>query len=586
MAAKSAFALRHYDAVAPILFEFFQRFPESSYQADAYYTIGMTSFVTHKYADAGRQLVHCAELAAEEPLRSRWAGLLERVTESSLSAEQMRELYASARSPVAKELLRLKLAERVYADGEPSRARNILDDTTAGIPAGPYAARTRAFRQRISEFVSVKIGALLPLLRGSEPNATKILAEEILDGMSYALTEYKANRPASAPTVVLDARDIGRDTASALRELDDLARSAETIAAVGPVFSNIAFACANAAEAAGLPLISPTATSNGIAAVGPHIFQANPDFATRGKAMAQFAATQLGLRRVAVLAPAEGVGHFVAESFAAEARRQGMTLVAVESYGQGVGDLREQCMRLRRAATSSVRQLSFAGKVPEADIRKLLEAGAGARVLDSVRTRAGVISARDLFGSERGGAIAESLRLSILVPVADPEKVDTPMSALDGLFIPLNDNEEMGAIAPQLAFFNLRTQLLGSNEWYDAGKLNEHKRYVNGVMFLSDTYVSADDPAYAAFDAAYLAAVKKRPTKYSLYGYDTMRLLLERIAAGATGRKELAKQLGLVRHYRGVHAKITLASGRVNSDVHILQFSNGRISEIGDLSVE
>ena len=586
MAAKTEIALKHYEAVSPILFEFFQRFPQSAYQPDAYYTLGMTSFVMHNYLDAGRQLVHSLELAKDTLLVGKAAALLEFVADRSLSAEHLRELYASAKTPLSKDLLRLKLAEKVYAAGEPSRAKILVEDTLRQVSVpNPYTARIAALRQKMSEFATVKIGAILPLMRGAESNAVQILATELLEGMTFALDEYKAGEGAASASISLDVRDIGRDTATAVRELLDLARSPETIAVVGPLFSNVAFTCAPVADAAGVPLISPTATSNGLAAMGPYVFQANPDFSTRGKAMAQFASQQLGLRRVAVLAPTDGVGKFVAESFLEEARRLGLQVVGSESYAAEVGDLREQCMALRRSAARFMRQISFAGKVSEAEVKKMVDAGASAALLDSLRSRSGTIDARRLFG-DRGGVIAESLHLTMLVPEIDPENVDTPMTHIQGLFVPVSNAEEIRAIAPQHAFFNLKTQLLGSNEWYDAGQLAEHKRYVNGVMFVSDTYVSADDAQYAAFDAAYVAATTKHPTKYSLYGYDTMKLLIQRIRAGATGRKELARQLGMVARYPGVHGRMTLATKRVNSEVHILQFYNGRVSEIGDVSVQ
>ncbi len=584
MSAKAEIALKRYEAVSPLLFEFFQRFPQSGYQSDAYYTLGTTSFVMHNYLDAGRQLVHCLELARDSLLVTKASGLLEYVAEKNLTAENLRDLYASARTPVAKDLLRLKLAEKVYSSGEPSRARIILEDTVGRGYVSPYSARITALRQKIAEYVTVKIGALLPLMRDAESNAVQVLSVELLEGMTFALDEYKKTEGSSSARISLDVRDIGRDSMTAIRVLEDLVKSPETIAVVGPLFSNIAFACAPIAEAAAVPLVSPTATSNGLAATGQFIFQANPDFATRGKAMAQFASAQLGLRRVAVLAPTDGVGKFVAESFLAEARRLGLEVIGIESYSSDVGDLREQCMSLRRSAARYMRQISFAGKISETDVKKMAEAGAPAALLDSLRAKGGTVEARRLFG-ERGGAIAESLHLTMIVPEIDPENVDTPMTHIQGLFVPVSNAEEIGAIAPQLAFFNFKTQLLGSNEWYDAGQLAEHKRYVNGVMFVSDTYVSAEDPQYAAFDSAYVASTTKHPTKYSLYGYDTMKLLLARIQSGATGRKELAKQLGIVARYPGVHSKITLATKRVNSEVHILQFYNGRVSEIGEVSV-
>ncbi len=261
--------------------------------------------------------------------------------------------------------------------------------------------------------------------------------------------------------------------------------------------------------------------------------------------------------------------------------------VVVEYNGRPVTTTNDSPMTAAmNVPITAARQLSFSGKVQEGDVRRLLEAGARREVLDSVRMKAGVISARELFGMDRGGAIAESLRTPLLVGADNADNVDTPIASIEGLYVPVNDPEEMGAIAPQLTFFNVRTQLLGSNEWYDIDQLAEHRRYVNGVMFASDTFVSSDDLAYAAFDASYVTAMGKRPSKYSLFGYDAMKLLLERIAKGATGRKELAKQLGLVRAFQGIHAKISLLNGRVNSELHILQYMNGKVTEIGEISVE
>ena len=87
--------------------------------------------------------------------------------------------------------------------------------------------------------------------------------------------------------------------------MSDLGDDANVVAVLGPISSDEVFASAGVANAKQVTLLTPTATSNGIAAIGPYVFQGNPDYDTRGRAMAAFAWDRLGARKFAVLAPTE-----------------------------------------------------------------------------------------------------------------------------------------------------------------------------------------------------------------------------------------------------------------------------------------
>src|SRR5258706_463766 len=164
----------------------------------------------------------------------------------------------------------------------------------------------------------------------SEGNGVSTLAREMLEGMNYAVSEY-ASKMSSGVRVTLDVRDAERDSVLAVRAVQELSASNNVVCIIGPLFSNLVAASAAIANKEHVPLISPTATTNGLAASGRYVFQMHPDFATRGKVMARYAVQVMGHHTLAVLSSTESIGASVAESFSAEVQRLGARVLAAQT---------------------------------------------------------------------------------------------------------------------------------------------------------------------------------------------------------------------------------------------------------------
>lgn len=94
---------------------------------------------------------------------------------------------------------------------------------------------------------------------------------------------------------------------------------------IGPVYSEDALEAGRVAEQHDTVLIAPMATQDAVSDGRRYVFQANPSVATRGRAMARFAANSLNLKGTGVLAQANSeLSTVMAEGFIAEAERQGM----------------------------------------------------------------------------------------------------------------------------------------------------------------------------------------------------------------------------------------------------------------------
>ena len=71
-----------------------------------------------------------------------------------------------------------------------------------------------------------------------------------------------------------------------------------------------------------------------------------------------------------------------------------------------------------------------------------------------------------------------------------------------------------------------------------------------------------------------------------MIGYDTMRMLLDQAAQGATTRDKLALALSHLEKYYTLHTAVTLKRGRVNSEVHILKYSDSEVKRLLGISVD
>jgi branched-chain amino acid transport system substrate-binding protein len=419
----------------------------------------------------------------------------------------------------------LKLAEKLYAIGNIPAARELLVNLSAREHPSVYDQRIQSLKAKLTQSNTLRIGVLLPLMNNQQGGPVKSIAEEMLGGMEFALSEYRAQAK-SSPAVVMDVKDDERDSVLAMSITREFVSSNDVVGIIGPLFSEMVDACAPVADHAGMPIISPTATSDGIAAIGPHVFQANPDFAMRGKAMARYAVQQLGYTSLAVLAPDEPMGRTLTRSFVKEAEQLGASLVAEEYYASGATDLREQFTNIRTAG------------------------------------------------------------LKIQGTTSLPDDFDESVTSIQGIFLPVSSPDELSIIASQMKYFNIQAQILGSGEWYDPNQLETHRRDLDGALFTSDWYVSDQDSALLEFRSSYSAQTKKPATRYTLVGYDVCQLLLHQIESGSTTREKLTAALSAVRNFRGLHSKITLIHGRVNSDVYILRLINGDIEQEMEVSAE
>jgi branched-chain amino acid transport system substrate-binding protein len=563
---------------------FLDRFPRSSYQDDAYFTLGVANMRERRYDDALFNFLRALASTDRPGLAADSEPYIEQIIDRHLTLDQIRTIHNESRDEFERGYLALALAQRYIERGNINTARVLLERAVEELWQHPLIGEMRALLDRLDDGITLKIGAILPMFENRPNEPIRNLGREIYQGIQFAIDQHNAE---SEIQLYLDVRDSQRQPSLAARHVQDLVNDSEVIAILGPVFSDEAFATAGVANARGVPIITPTATANHIAAIGRYVFQTNPDYRTRGRAMARFAVEHLGYRNLAVLAPIDSHGQDIAEGFMDELRGLDEAFLVVnEWYRSGETNFRQQFYNIRsRGLLDSLHHfISFSGSIDREDMLKLAAYGIEPALLDSLTERESAIPVLELLG-EDGIRIADSLGIAVITGDYYADSLDVPVESIDAIFLPITSKDEMGIVSAQIAYYNIQTQLLGTGEWYDFLALEENRRYVNGVYFTTDAYWDTEDSTFITFFDSFMERTGSRPNKNTMMGYDTMKLISMLIREGATTRDAIAGSLASGVFYRGIHSPIVVGENRVNAAMNILRYIRNQINKVDEIII-
>jgi len=583
MGAKSFYELKEYRESIQLLKNMMDLYPQSTYIDDAHYTLALSYFRTGRYEDATSECFATLQKSKEKQLLVRTENLVELLTTSYLTLPELQRLQLDAKGDDINSLLSLRIAEKLLQTGDIAAAGEILHRIASLPSKNKYVPQALVLLKQM-ENRGMKIGVALPLMLKAESPATRALGVEFLEGIQLAIDEYNTK---VSFKINLEVRDTERDPSKAARQVADLCSDEKISAIIGPISSNEVFSSAGIANERGVPLITPTATANGLAAIGRFIFQANPDYDIRGRDAAAFAYHTLGARTFAVLAPTDPVGKQLAESFIAEVQLLGGELIDVQWYASGSMDLRTELTSMRRKALVDleVPTINFSSKMRQSDLNKIMKVGVDQHILDSLVERELTAPVTLIFGI-RGKLIADSLKIPTHLEHFHYDSLGLPVHSIDAVFVPISSSEEIPVVSSQIKYFNIQTQILGTEDWNDLGALDQNRQYTDGVIFFVDSYPDQANELHRIFDAKYrLANNNKIPGLNALFGYDITKLILHVVAQGKMRRQDIADELAKVEGFEGLHSQISLSKNRVNTYLTALQYKARQVIQIGKIDL-
>ena len=568
---------------------FLAKFPSSTYTSDAELMLGSVYRRIGRVDDAMQSFISAwRRLPLPIPMRL-WheiVSALDSTIDRSVAVATLERMVPESRLAGERAFLWLKIAEKEAARDNIVAAATALDTLSFRYPENSFRDRIALVKSRIAMRSSVRLGALMPLMRSADPSAMKEVGNEVYDGVVFAIEEC-AKDPSARVKVALETKDTERDPNIAAKGVEEFAANRDIVGIIGPVFTATTAAAAGPATVHGIPLVSPTANGTGIASTGQYVFQANPDYDIRGRAMARYAVEVRGFQVVAVLAPSDTYAKAMAESFVAEATRLGARVIATSWYQRGSSDLKPQLAEIRRAGMSESAEplISFAGRMKPAELMRFAELGVPVKRIDSLMHKGSVVRVSWLIGPMSKSRI-DSLGINVVYDETKLDSLQYPVTGIQAIYLPISSPEEIGVVSSQIVYFNLQTQMLGSGEWNNFLELNANKRYCSGVTFESDTFIDSNSVSYADFLIGFSARMKKRPSRNTLMGYDTARLMLGLIENGATSREALMRALTGVVDYRGLHSKMGFTPGRVNKWISVLRYDSDSIQKVDEVKVD
>lgn len=583
MGAKAWYQKGDYRLSIQLLKDLLDLYPHSLYTADAYYTLARNYIQLQRYEDAAVALIRARDRATDTLLIPLTEKALEELTSEKIALNELELIQKEASTDITRSLLVLRQAEATYRQGDVMGAQRLLQSIATLPPTLKYVQQALTLMETIQKRGIVKIGVLLPLMVKSERTPFREVGAEFLEGIRAAIDEYNQT---AIVRVALDVRDSERDPTVAARSVADFASDEAVSVIVGPILSNEALASAGIANERGVPLITPTATANGIAGFGPFIFQANPDYEVRGRIAAQYALDTLKAKRLAVLAPSDAVGRQLVEAFVEEAKRGGAEIIAQQWYAPNAEDVRSEIESIRRAAMAlqETTYIDFSMKIKRSEVERILNYGVPQHLLDSLLERQLPAPVELLFGP-RGKIIADSLHLPLKVVTPKYDSLVYPVTNIDAIFVPLTSSDEIPVVSSQLKYYNIQAQILGTGDWYDVNELDQNRQYTDGVIFFVDSYVDIQNPRYQEFSLRYQQLTKgKLPTTNSLIGYDVIKLILQALEEGSTRRADVAVALARAR-YDGWHCRIVFSPKRVNTAMNILRYKSRTLQHLGILQL-
>ena len=327
--------------------------------------------------------------------------------------------------------------------------------------------------------------------------------------------------------------DTRADASVALMRTQQAVNQDSIVAIIGPIMSAPAATVAAwlGSNFQNIPMLTPTATDDGIAKMGPNIFQVNITMDNLAQKIADFATKCLDIREFAVLSPIGDYGSSMSQSFTRAVERRGGKISAYRNYVEGRPDYSTEFKMLR--------DVRFKQENRRRNIAR------GASDLDAVGAR------------ERRDYLADS---TMNIP---------------GIFIPSTNPGDAGLMVGQVAYNKIKGTMLGTSGWYGRELLIQGKHLVDSSYFsVPGLDISGNKEAYDSFANAFKEKWGDVPAEDKVSGlsYDAAKIVFSGIAKKV---ESLTKYLNNTSVFESVYGEIKFTRG-ANTNTKVVTVRKGK----------
>ncbi len=425
------------------------------------------------------------------------------------------------------DLASLRLIDYFIGRGEDHLAEREARHFLAAFPAHPSVQKASESLELIKSRLKANqyfIAAVLPLSGHLSP-----FANDVLEGIQLAVE--RAREQPGTPSIGLIVKDHDADRQGFLDDLSTLLNDDRPLVVIGPMLSKNLPAMAEMAQKTRVPLITPAATLPNVRRLGNYLFSTSLTYAMQAERIATYATKEQGYRRFGILHPDTVYGRELARLFTEEVRRLDGEIISIEMFKERETDFGPQIQRLKAE-----------------DLKK--------------------------YG--------------LAVPVDAPRQPGKSLGrkrvlytpGFDAIFIP-SRSQEIGLLAAQLAFHDIKVPLLGTNGWNSQDFARTADRTVDGAIFVDGFFADSPNPAVQEFVQRYRKRFQSTPSLFTMQGYDAARVVIEGIRHGATSGEALHDFLMTQRNLPTLAGPAGFGpDGTLHRPLFLLQVKQGKFVQL------
>jgi ABC-type branched-subunit amino acid transport system substrate-binding protein len=517
---------------------YIKRFPNSPFLPRLWYLEGISLVKEKEYDNSFLAFTNALNGGVSYTLDSLIRSGVQRLGDKVLTSDECSALAARTDlHPAIQEIVKYYDLVKLNQLGRTAGARLKAAEYAKKYPRSPFVNLIRDLldRSEKQQKGNVEIGVLAPL-SGTEAE----IGKQVTQGIQLAVERFNMFSDFRIQLVMCDTRGSMIETA---RKVQELINEHHISAIIGPVLSQNAIVAASTLVGKDIVMITPTATDDGIAALGPNIFQMNVPLGVLGARIARYAMDNCMIRDFAIFSPANAYGSALSKGFRDEVEKRGAEIIDEQTYEDGTKDFREQFDKLRLKLNARKQQ------------RTALEKSLAGESFKDAKSRKPDPKAEKKY-----------------VP---PE--DTTLQ-IGGFFVPA-EYEDVVMIVPQLLFHRIRAQLLGSTGWYNPKTIVDGKEYVSDA-FISNNFQAGNDGdrEWLDFKNIYKSRYSSDPERIAALGYDAASLILQAVKDKGGDRaaaSQIAQALSSVKNYKGASGQISFdPAGRVNTEAAIMKIKD------------
>lgn len=344
-------------------------------------------------------------------------------------------------------------------------------------------------------------------------------------------------------------RDSGGEPARAAAAVRALAEDADVRAIIGPIFSGECESAVRAANDAGVPIVT-LSNREEVARESDWAFRLRTTTHDEVAFLVDYAFSELGARRFAVLYPKSRYGRGMREEYWRDVLARGGQITAVASYDPSQTDFGDSIRRM------------IGWELLTRDERAML--AERERVLKR---------ARRLEPQE-----AAALREEVYRLLGPDGEMLPPVIDFDVLFIP-DSHQRIEMLAPQLAYHEVTgVRLLGSSEWNDPDLVRIGRHHVSGAVISTPFFADSPYASVQTFVNDWRDRFASEPDGFGALGFDAANLVLLQLAGSGGARDDVRAGLLRVQGYPGVSGVTSMQrDGNARRRPYLLGVRRGQI---------